>query len=288
MPSREQTIRDHQERLNRVLAFIQEHLDRPMNLEALARVACFSPYHFHRIFAAYVGESVSAHIRRLRLEAAAHKLCHTRRPITDIALDAAYETPAAFNKAFRQCFKTTPSAFRARKRRVDLKTTQLQLVITKETTMQPEIRTRSDQTIIYVRRTGNYKTMAGEAWSALCAFAGPRGLLGKNAQCIGISHDDPSITPEDKLRYDACLTVDKAVKPEGEIGVTTLAGGRYAVFMHRGPYEELGNTYQAIYRDWLPSSGVKLRESPGFELYVDDPDRTKPEDLRTEIWVPIA
>ena len=287
MPSREQTIKDHQERLNRVLAYIQDNLDQPMNLNTLAKIACFSPFHFHRIFAAYVGESVSAHIRRVRLELAAHKLRHTKRPVTDIALDAAYETPAAFNKAFRQHFKTTPSAFRTKRTRFDLKPRQLQLVITKETSMQPEIRTRSDKTIVYVRRTGNYTKMAGEAWNALCKFAFPRGLMGKNTECLGIGHDDPSITPEDKLRYDACITVDKAVKPEGEVGVTTLKGGRYAVFMHKGPYENLNQTYQAIYKDWLPSSGIKLRDCACFELYLDDPQRTKPENLKTEICVPI-
>ncbi len=286
-PSREQTIKDHQERLNRVLEFIQDNLDQPMDLNALARVACFSPFHFHRIFAACVGESVSAHIRRVRLERAAHRLRHTRRRITDIALDAAYETPAAFNKAFRQYFKTTPSAFRTARTPFDSKPSPLQLPINQETSMQPEIRTRPDKAILYVRRTGNYNKTATEAWSALCAFAGPRGLLGPNTECLGIGHDDPEITAEDKLRYDACITIDRDVKPEGEVGQTTLQGGRYAVFMHTGPYSKLNDTYQSIYRDWMPSSRMKLRDCACFELYLDDVQRTKPEKLRTEIWVPI-
>ena len=287
MPSREQTIKDHQERLNRVLEYIQDHLDQPLNLNELAKVACFSPFHFHRIFAAYVGESVSAHIRRVRLERAAHRLRHTKRSVTDIAFDAAYETSAAFNKAFRQYFKTTPSKFRTRKIPYYLKPRQLQLVITKETAMQPEIRIRSDKTILYVRRTGDYNKSSGEAWSAVCQFAFPRGLVGRDVEFIGISHDDPDITAEDKLRYDACITVEKDVKPEGEVGVMTLKGGRYAVFLHQGPYHELKATYRMIYKDWLPASGMKLRNSTEFEVYLNDPDRTKPENLKTEIFIPV-
>ena len=153
--------------------------------------------------------------------------------------------------------------------------------------MQPEIRTRPDKTILYVRRTGNYNKTATEAWSALCEFAGPRGLLGRNTECLGIGHEDPAITAEDKLRYDACITVDGDVKPEGEVGKTILQGGLYAVFMHKGPYNRLNDTYQAIYKDWMPSSRMKLRDCACFELYLDDVHRTKPENLRTEIWVPV-
>jgi AraC family transcriptional regulator len=78
------------------------------------------------------------------------------------------------------------------------------------------------------------------------------------------------------------------VKPEGEVGMQRIGGGRYAVFLHSGPYEKLGETYNAIYSQWLPQAGVKLREALCFEEYLNrDPRRTKPEKLRTEIFVPI-
>ena len=105
---------------------------------------------------------------------------------------------------------------------------------------------------------------------------------------IGISHDDPNITPEKRIRYDACITFAGEAKPEGEVGIQTIAGGRYAVFLHRGPHEGLGATYGAIFSGWLPASGARLREAPCFEVYLNrDPRRTKPENLRTEVWVPV-
>ena len=65
------TLQDYQERMLRVLVHIQQHLDEELALEALARIACFSPYHFHRIFRGMLGESLQEHVRRLRLQRAA-------------------------------------------------------------------------------------------------------------------------------------------------------------------------------------------------------------------------
>lgn len=76
-------------RMNRVLDHIQRNLDEPLDLERLAAVACFSPYHFHRLFHAWTGETLQGHIQRLRLERAALALVFDpRKPITTIALDA--------------------------------------------------------------------------------------------------------------------------------------------------------------------------------------------------------
>ena len=68
------TLQDYKRRLLRVLVHIQQHLDDALGLEELAGLACFSPYHFHRLFKGMVGESVKEHIRRLRLERAASQL----------------------------------------------------------------------------------------------------------------------------------------------------------------------------------------------------------------------
>ncbi len=153
--------------------------------------------------------------------------------------------------------------------------------------MKPEIKERPDVKVLYVRRTGKYSQSAEQAWKALCAFAGPKGLLTGQTEFIGVSHDDPAVTPEDKLRYEACITLEREVKPEGEVGVQTLPGGRYAVFTHRGPYDGLNETYRHIYGQWLPESGEQLRDESCFEKYLNDCSNTPPEDLVTEIFIPL-
>jgi AraC family transcriptional regulator len=153
--------------------------------------------------------------------------------------------------------------------------------------MTLEIRTIDPMPVLFVRRTGPYYQAAGEAFGVLCQLAGPRGLLGPATRMIGISHDDPHVTAESRFRYDACVTIDCEAKPEGEVGQKTIAGGKYAVFLHAGSYEGFQRTYDQIFKTWLPASGVQLREEPCFELYLNSPDQVKPEDLRTEIWLPL-
>jgi AraC family transcriptional regulator len=290
MTTRLDTIQDYHERMNRVLDHIRQHLDEPLNLNRLADLACFSPFHFHRIFAAYVGEPVSAHVRRLRLELAAHRLCHTRQSITDIALSAGYETPGAFNKAFKRHFRVSPTRFQKEKKPVFF-SQPIEMAIEstqKEDAMKPEMKNRSDTQVLYVRRTGKYNESARTAWGAVCGYAFRKGLVEPDAEFIGLSHDDPDVTPEDKLRYDACISVKSEVKPEGEVGVQTIPGGNFAVFLHKGPYENLYNTYKAIYSEWLPQSGAQLRDASCFEKYLNDASRTKPADLLTEIYIPVT
>lgn len=290
MPPRKETREDHRERLNRVLVYIQENIDHPMLLKTLASVARFSPFHFHRIFTAHVGEPLSRHVRRVRLDTAANRLYFSDEPVTSIALAAGYETPAAFARAFRQRFKKTPSEFKRSKRR-DLPKGMNLLppgpAGRKVVPVKAEIRTIPGQKVLFVRKTGPYAKAAAEAWGTLMPFAVSRRIMGKDTKAIGISHDNPEITPEDSIRYDACIPFTGSVKPEGEIGIQTIAGGRYAVFLHTGPYKNFSRTYGYIMGTWYHESGNKLRNLPCFEVYLNDPRRAKPENLKTEIYVPI-
>lgn len=289
MSLREETIKDHRERLNRALIYIQENAGARLSLEALAEIACFSPFHFHRIFAAYVGETLNSYIRRTRLENAAVKLVFSKEPVTSIAMSAGYETPAAFAKAFRMHFGKSPTEFKAAKKfEAPVRLLDLNSAIKEEITMKPEIRDLPEQKVLFVRKTGRYDKAAAEAWGVLMKFTYSRGLMNYASAGIGICHDDPAITPEEKIRYDACIALKKDVEPEGEVGVQKIAGGRYAVFLHKGPFDKLAQTYNAIFSGWLPESKVKLRNVPCFEIYLNrDPRRTKPENLRTEVCIPI-
>jgi AraC family transcriptional regulator len=285
MEQRPETLSDYQQRIILVLVYIDEHFNEQLALDDLARIACFSPYHFHRIFQAFIGEPLYAYIKRLRLENAAVNLRSTGLSVTDIAFKSGYETPAAFAKAFRERFGVTPTGFRTKNGKIsgDKQSTQ-----TTEEIMEPEIRRLEDQKVLFVRRTGNYGQAAAEAWKTLMKHAFWRMMTTRSVKFIGISRDDPKLTEESKLRYDACMTVKEGVNAKGELGVQTLRGGKYAVFLHEGSYEKFNETYDLIFSEWLPRSGYKLRETPCYELYLNkNPNRTKPENLRTEIHIPI-
>ncbi len=282
------TANDHINRINRSIDYIQRNLENQMSLEKISSVACFSPFHFHRIFSAYLGESLNNYIRRLRLERSAEKLCYTKIPISDLAFIAGYETPSSFTKAFKQHFSESPSTFRKNRtiRTFNIQKIQIQNR-EEEFDMKSEIRNRPETKVIYNRQIGKYETAAAKAWQEVCAYAFPKQLVAKDAEFIGVSHDNPDFTEEDKLRYDACISISGNLKADGKIGIQTLAGGDYQVFLHKGPYENLLQTYQQIYGTWLEKTDRELRDSPCFELYLNHPDETPKEDLLTEIHIPV-
>ena len=226
-------------------------------------------------------------MRRLRLEKAAERLLAGDGNVTDTALAVGYETPAAFAKAFRERFGMSPSEFR-QQQCATLPPFVAPLSTKEIAMMTAEMREINDTNVLFVRKGGAYSEAATAAWSLLMGYAYRNRLLNADTWAIGIGNADPTITPADQLRYDACITINREVAPEGEIGVQTIPGGRYAVFLHKGAYEGLNDSYRSIFAVWLPASGHVLRNTPCFERYLNrDPRRTKPENLRTEIWLPV-
>jgi AraC family transcriptional regulator len=95
-------------RINRVMDYIEEHIDKDLSLEALAKVACFSPCHFHRVFAAMTGETLNRYVRRLRVEKAASQLlANPSKSVTEIALDCGFSSPSVFSRTFKEIFGFT-------------------------------------------------------------------------------------------------------------------------------------------------------------------------------------
>ncbi|MCK9239519.1 AraC family transcriptional regulator [Desulfocurvus sp.] len=272
------------ERLNRALDHLERNLDEDPSLEELARVACFSPFHFHRIFTGMVGEPLRAHVRRLRLERARHRLQFTSLSVTRVALDAGYDSPEAFSRAFRAQFGMAPSHWRDTARTGATTTPGGRSRDTGGRSMDVAVKTLPEMTVAYVRHTGPYME-CGAAWERLCAWAGPKGLLGPGTRFLGLSHDDPEITAPERVRYDACITVPRETGPEGEVGVKAIGGGQYAVTLHKGPYEKMHETYARLCGGWGPESGREFGPQASVEFYLNDPSSTAPEELLTEIWV---
>jgi AraC family transcriptional regulator len=289
-PSTEQ---DYYERIVRALVYIQRHLDDELELEDLASAAAFSRFHFHRVFRGLVGESLKEHIRRLRLERAAQKLKQQDGPITDIAFEAGFETHESFTRAFGAMFGVSPCGYRALHNSVPKSASGTHLDDVSRyrppdygEPLPVEVKELPSVKLVFLRHAGPYSEV-GATWSRLMTWAGMRGLLGPDMRMIGIVYDDPDITPADKVRYDAAVVVNRDVQPEGEFGVMEIPGGKYAVFIHQGPYDTLGKTYQRFFGGWLPKSGHELRDAEAFEDYLNSPMNTKPEDLVTRVHVPL-
>ncbi len=295
-----ETQRTYRRRILGVLVHIQQNLDDDLSLDELARIAHFSRFHFHRIFRSLVGESVKEHVRRLRLERAALQLTYGPDSVLNVALDAGYDAHESFTRAFRSMFDCSPSEYRQMRRekffadsasRVHYSPCQElddNLLLTPgEMKMEVRIESFPETNVVFARGVGSYKTSAQIAWEKLCAWAGPNRIFGPDAMMIGICHDDPEVTPEDKIRYDAAITIRREVKPEGDIGLQTIPAGNYAVTTHRGPYDNLHEKWSALCGQWIPQNGRQFRIAPSFEIYRNDPQNTPPDELITDLYAPI-
>ncbi len=287
---RDERPESYRHRLLKVMLYIEEHLDDELTREKLSEIACFSPYHFHRIFTAFTGEPVHKYIRRLRLERAVQHLSHTDRSVIQIAMDAGFQSHEAFTRVFRKTFGLPPSELRKRIAEgsaVVLHTQTIKYLTYQEDTMlEVKIENVAEKSIAFIRHVGPYNQI-NRVFGKLCACAGSKGLIRPTSEWLGIFHDDPDTTPPDKLRSDAAITVGEGVEAEGELQVGKLAGGKYAVAIHKGPYSKLIDSYRWLYGQWLPTSGQEPGNVPCFEKYLNDPQSTAEEELLTEIYIPL-
>lgn len=289
---------------------IASSLDAALNLEAIAREAALSPFHFHRIFRGMVGETPLEMHRRLRLERAASQLLVRDAAVTTIAFDAGYDTHEAFTRAFRAAYGASPTGFRqsaidlrracgraqptelaARSGvhfdpggaalRVAFVTGEIAMTIDVVYEDVPELR------VAAVHHVGPYNRIA-DAFAHLGAIAAPAGLLRPGAMMLAIYHDDPETTPPEELQSDAGLTVTGDAPMPSGLGEKRIAAGRYARTTHVGPYTTLGDTWTRFMGEWLPKSGHRVGSGGTFEVYRNNPTNAKPEELRTDLYLSIA
>ena len=297
-PKHKTTWIDYKERILRVLTHIQEHLDEALDLEELARVACFSSFHFHRVFAAMTGETIGDHVRRLRLERAAMELRSGAKQVIQLALDAGYEAHAAFTRAFKAAYGISPTEFRRATAPIAILaapsgvhfrpgvplttfntnhiTTKVMKVITKK--IKP-------LRVAYLRHVGPYEDTK-QTWFDLMERLSAEKQIRKRSMFIGMGHDNPAATPAAELRYDACITVDQKYEPKKPVKLQTIAGGDYAVAKNC-PVGKIKDAYQYLYAKWLARSSRELRPAPSFMVFERAGEKVARKKQRVDIYMPL-
>jgi AraC family transcriptional regulator len=277
-------------RMHKVLEYIDRKIDEPLDLTTLAQVAHFSPFHFHRLFAAWMGERLGDYLRRRRLEIAATRLVgQPRTSVLAVALAVGFGSGEAFGRAFKNRFGCSPTSWRCRqldRRRKHSNPDQTfrnddqealgsqdhhrrSFEPYQETSMNVRVVDRQPKTVAYLRRVGPYGEAIGRFWGEVVyPWMVTNGLLGRPR--YGISHDDPSVVDPAQCRYDACVEASGDFVPIGNALETTIPGGKYAVVDFKGTSGEIGAVWTALLRDWLPSSGLQLDNRPCFEHYPAD------------------
>lgn len=281
------------ERFGRVLQYIEWHLDERLDLELLSSVAAFSKFHFQRQFAAAFGVGVFEYVQSRRLHRAAYRLAYRTDPVADIALEAGYENPESFSRAFKKRVGLSPSDFRARPRFSAIDSHDTITEARSEAMLEPQ--TFADVTVRHFdeTRVAAYEHRGDprridESVRAFIAWRRASGYPPARSATFNIFYDDPGTTPPNAFRLDICAAIGEDTV-NGDVVVTkTIPAGRVAVLRHRGSEGTLGEAITFLYRDWLPQSGEALRDFPLYlqrvQFFPDVPEH----EAVTDIFLPLV
>jgi AraC family transcriptional regulator len=264
-------------------------------------VAHFSPFHFHRLFAAWMGETLGDYLRRRRVEVGAAKLsAQPKLTVLQAALDVGFGSSEAFSRAFKARFGLSPSGWRAKR------TAGHELSnpdhdgaaghsnngsfanTPSAHALRVKIVERAPAQVAYLRHLGPYGPPVNQFWAArVYPWLVANELLGQAR--YGIGHDDPSISDPARCRYDACVEMPAGFVPTGTTLTATIAGGRYAVLGFEGTVVQVVEAWTRLLRDWLPSSGLQLDGRPCYEYYPPGVrDDAAAGVFRCDICIPVS
>jgi len=271
--AQETRVGAHKERIDRVVTYIHENLDAPLDMDVLGEIACLSPHHWHRIYREIMGETAAQTVRRRRLWRSAHQLLNTPDSIEQIARVAHYSSTAAFTRAFTNQYGTSPSLYRSKG-----KITQMACI---------EKRSIDPIDLIGMDHQGPHYEI-GRTFDRLFAWATTTdGMITPETKGISVFFDDPTQKPPEELTSLAAIPRPDGKEPGEGTRSYTIPGGPHAIARHVGPYTELARTYTELFQNWLPASGEAHNGAPLFEINMNDPKTTAPSDLITDIYVPL-
>ncbi len=279
----------YKETFGEICDYISENIENDLSIEKLSQVAGISKYHFHRLFAIQIGINVYSYIQLLRLKRSSYQLVFNKDiKIIDIALDAKFESPEAFSRAFKKIFGVTPSQFRNNPdwemwhekykfqilsgeremevKRVDFKPIKIAVL---EHKGSPDLINSTVPKFIEWRKTTGLSPI-------------------ESSGTFGIVYSDPNNTPPEEFRFDVCGEVSEDI-PKNDYGVIQkeIPGGQCAVIRHIGPHEAMDEKIYYLYKEWIWENNHELRDFPLFFQYHNFFPEVQESELITDIFLPI-
>ena len=275
---------DYAARVNRAIDLVVSNLGHPLTLEQVAKAAGFSPFHFHRVFKSFLGETLNQFVKRQRLERALFLMSHSpRQSLTDVALECGFSSSSDFSRSFKQHYGQPPSAFNLESFRDDRRNEMERIlssqmdsahVLSLPAGQNPDgfeatVRDLPARTVAYIRVLEPFREgVAQAACERLLSWAIERGLA--DGQWLGYMWDEPEIVALGDCRYDVALVVDD-VEPQGEIGRFEFPPMRVAEVVLSGDLALEARAIDWLYRTWLPQSGYVPDHQPAFEAWIGRP-----------------
>jgi AraC family transcriptional regulator len=263
-------LQNHQARMQRALDYIDQHLDGDLDLETVSRIAAFSKFHFHRQFTATFELSVHRYVQLSRMKRASRRLASKdAQSVTDIAMDAGYDAPDAFARAFRRRFGQSPSSFRkspdwepwlvAFGPLDNARSKFMQIIFTND---DVTIRDVPPTPVAMLEHRGDRATL-GDTIQRFRAWGRAAGLSPETNPTFMVFRSERNPAVPADYSMDLCAGTDQPIDPnDGQMKAGVIPGGRCAVLRYPGNTNNLEPAALYLYREWLPASGEEARDFP--------------------------
>jgi len=289
-------LENYHARMQRVLDHIDLHLDDDLGLEALSGVAAFSKYHFHRQFVSTFGLSVHRYVQLARMKRASHQLAgKDAQSVTDIGMDAGYDAPDAFARAFRQRFGQSPSSFRKSPDwgawlmafgPLDNARNKLMQIIFDHDDVT--IRDVPPTPVAIMEHRGDRATLE-DTFQRFRAWRKGTGLSPETSPTFMIfrSEREPAVPADYSM--DLCVGTGQPIEAsDAQMKVGVIPGGRCAVLRYPGHTNNLEPAALYLYRDWLPASGEEVRDFPIYcQRRLSFMREVSAHEVVTELFLPL-
>ncbi len=266
------TFTDHRRRIGRAVSHVDWHLDDEMDIRRLADVACFSPYHFLRVFQELTRETPASMVRRLRLERARARLA-TGLSVTEAAQEARFESSQAFARAFRALFNRTPSSIGPDEIR------------TEQDDPPPEIVTLKDRRAIALDFKGTHLDLT-DGFGHLLGLTRPLSRR-HGAQAASLSTDYPFPALDKPYGCQMLLLAPEAGLRETKLPVIRVAGGLHVQWRRRGLLLDAHAGYRKLLDHTLPAEGLRRTDGPIIRLFHNDPALVPRGKRKWSLFIPV-
>ena len=292
-----QASREYAQRIDRVIDHLRANLHRPVKLAELANVACFSEFHFHRIFSAVSGETLNNFTNRLRLEKAARLLRYSEQSLTDIALDCGFSSSATFSRAFRSGYDTSPSQFR---RSGEIKNSKICKELfpkdeyglpmsaeEKRSAFPVRLIDIPERQVAYIRVTNTFEMdRVLAALDRVIAWAKSQDIFSQGT-LFGMSVDDPHVTPKHLYRYEVCLASSQPFECMDGMSKLKMPAMRYAAVTVSGDLHKVATAWDYLYRDWLVHSDYEPEHAPALEVFLEKESAMDWSHFELDLCLPV-
>ncbi len=293
------TRAEYIKRITFVLDFMEKNLEADLSLESLSKKAHYSPYHFHRVFSTIIGERLNQYVNRKRVERIASiLLTGSNKSIKELAYFYGFNSESSFSRTFKKYYGISPTKFKSEGKntlsKIGIAPFTIEKYICSIDNIKKEIEMNAQIVITELQEIklagimhiGEFDKIGG-MFQRLMKWGHEKEVLAtSDFKAITIYHDNPNVTQNSKVRYSACVTIDKNMEAEGEIRPVTIQKGIYAV----GRFEIKGEDISRAWKNiciWVIENGYEFRDGDFFEIYHND-HKTHPEQkFILDICIPL-